>query len=100
MANEIVFIGDEVAAAGFRLAGAAVRVPASGAETAALREETGRAALVLIARAAAEQVDPRALARALASPRPLVMVLPDAAGLPPAVDVAARVRLQLGIGQT
>jgi hypothetical protein len=29
-----------------------------------------------------------------------VIVLPDAAGLPPAVDVAARVRLQLGIGQT
>jgi len=100
MANEIVFIGDEVAAAGFRLTGATVRVPATGAETAVLREETGRSTLVLIARATAERVDPAELAQTLASPRPLVIVLPDAAGLPPAVDVAARVRLQLGIGQT
>jgi vacuolar-type H+-ATPase subunit F/Vma7 len=100
MAGAVTFIGDEVTAAGFRLAGTTVRVPASGAETAVLREEAARAGLVLIARAAAERVDPRELARALASPRPLVVVLPDAAGLPPAVDVAARVRLQLGIGQT
>jgi vacuolar-type H+-ATPase subunit F/Vma7 len=99
MASAIAYIGDEVAAAGFGLAGAAVRVPARGTETAVLREETARAALVLIARSAAERVDPRELAQALASARPLVIVLPEAEGLPPGIDVAARVRLQLGIGQ-
>ena len=100
MAKGVVFIGDEIAAAGFRLAGAAVRVPERGAETRVLREETARAALVLLARAAAERVDPRELAQALALPSPLVIVLPDSAGLSAAIDVAARVRLQLGIGQT
>ena len=94
------FIGDETAAAGFRLAGAAVRVPERGTETAALREESARAALVIVSRAVAERVEARELAQALASAAPLVIVLPDAAGLPPAIDVAARVRLQLGIGET
>jgi vacuolar-type H+-ATPase subunit F/Vma7 len=94
------FIGDEIAAAGFRLAGATVRVPERGAETAVLREEAGRAALVILTRAVAERIEASALAQALASPSPLVVVLPDAAGLPPALDAAARVRLQLGIGET
>ena len=99
MPNQVTFIGDEVTAAGFRLAGVSVRVPARGAETAALREEVSRAALILIGRGAAERVDPHELQRALASASPLVLVLPDAAGLPPEVDVAARVRLQLGVDQ-
>jgi vacuolar-type H+-ATPase subunit F/Vma7 len=94
------FIGDEIAAAGFRLAGATVRVPERGAETAVLREEAARAALVILTRAVAERIEASALAQALASPSPLVVVLPDAAGLPPALDAAARVRLQLGIGET
>ena len=96
----VSFIGDEIAAAGFRLAGAAVRVPERGAETGVLREEAARASLVILTRAVAERIEASALAQALASPTPLVIVLPDAAGLPPALDAAARVRLQLGIGET
>jgi len=99
MANRVSFIGDEVTAAGFRLAGVSVRVPAKGAETAALHEEVLRAALILVGRGAAERVDPHELQRALASASPLVLVLPDAAGLPPDVDVAAHVRLQLGVDE-
>jgi vacuolar-type H+-ATPase subunit F/Vma7 len=99
MPNQVSFIGDEATAAGFRLAGVSVRVPASGAETAALCEEVSRAALVLIGRGAAERVDPHELQLALALASPLVLVLPDAAGLPPDVDVAARVRLQLGVDE-
>jgi adenine/guanine phosphoribosyltransferase-like PRPP-binding protein len=71
-----------------------------GDEMAALREEAARAALVIVTRAVAERVAARELAQALAAPSPLVIVLPDASGLPPALDVAARVRLQLGIGET
>ena len=96
----VSFIGEEIAAAGFRLSGARVRVPAPGTETAVLRDERARAALVIVSRAVAERVEPRELAKALASPSPLLVVLPDAAGLPPELDVAARVRLQLGIGGT
>jgi vacuolar-type H+-ATPase subunit F/Vma7 len=99
MAKRVSFIGDEVTAAGFRLAGVSARVPDRGAETAALREEVLRAALVLIGRGVAERVDPHELQRALASTSPLVLVLPDAGGLPPDVDVAARVRLQLGVDE-
>jgi vacuolar-type H+-ATPase subunit F/Vma7 len=99
MASRVTFIGDEVTAAGFRLAGVSVRVPARGAETVALREEVSRAALILIGRGVAGRVDPRELQLALASASPLVLVLPDAAGLPPEVDVAARVRLQLGVDE-
>lgn len=96
----VCFIGEEIAAAGFRLAGAAVRVPGRGTETAALREEIARAALVIVSRTVAERIDARELVQALSAPRPLVIVLPDAAGLPPALDIAARVRLQLGIAGT
>jgi vacuolar-type H+-ATPase subunit F/Vma7 len=96
----VSFIGDEIAAAGFRLAGATVRMPERGAETEVLREEAARAALVILTRAVAERIESRELGQALASPSPLVIVLPDAVGLPPAIDVAARVRLQLGIGET
>jgi vacuolar-type H+-ATPase subunit F/Vma7 len=99
MANRVTFIGDEITAAGFRLAGVSVRVPETGAETAALSEEVSRSALILIGRGAAERVDPHELQRVLASASPLVLVLPDAAGLPPEVDVAARVRLQLGVDE-
>lgn len=96
----ICFIGDEVAAAGFRLAGASVRVPEPGTEAAVLREEIRRGALVIVSRQIAERVDASELAQALASASPLLIVLPDARGLPPAIDVAPRVRLQLGIGET
>jgi vacuolar-type H+-ATPase subunit F/Vma7 len=96
----VSFIGDEIAGAGFRLAGASVRVPERGTETEVLREEIARAALVIVSRAVAERIEASTLAQALASPSPLVVVLPDAAGLPPALDAAARVRQQLGIGET
>jgi vacuolar-type H+-ATPase subunit F/Vma7 len=99
MANPIVFVGDEIAAAGFRLAGAGTRVPAAGSETAAVREEAARAALVLVARRVAERIEPDALQHILAFSDALVLVLPDAAGLPAAADVAARVRLQLNVGE-
>jgi vacuolar-type H+-ATPase subunit F/Vma7 len=99
MAGEVVYIGDEIEVAGFRLAGTAVRAPERGQEAAVLREELGRAALVILSRAVAERVELRELVQALASPSPLVIVLPDTAGVPGAIDVAARVRLQLGIGQ-
>lgn len=99
MRDPIVFVGDEIAAAGFRLAGVATRVPPDGAETAAVREEAASSALVLVARRTAERMEPAALQHVLASTDSLVLVLPDAAGLPAAADVAARVRLQLGVGE-
>jgi vacuolar-type H+-ATPase subunit F/Vma7 len=94
-----VFIGDEVTAAGYRLAGADVRVPAAAAETAVLREALRGHDLVLITAEVAERIDPGLLKSLLASPHPVVMLVPDARGAAPLPDLAAQVRSQLGIGE-
>jgi vacuolar-type H+-ATPase subunit F/Vma7 len=94
-----VFIGDEVTATGFRLAGADVRMPAPAAETAVLREALRGHDLVLITAEVAGRVDPRLLKALLASAHPVVMLVPDARGAVPLPDLAAQVRSQLGMGE-
>ena len=91
------FVGDEVTAAGYRLAGVRTRVPARGAETAALRDACADAPLVIVAAATAVHVDPPTLRAALAALAPLVVVVPGAADdmVPP--DIAVRLRTQLGL---
>ena len=97
MDSRIVYIGEEIAAAGYRLAGLATRVPGPGEESAALREALGRAALILVSQQVAERVALPELQRALAKASPLLLVVPEGASLPPGIDIAARVRLQLGV---
>ncbi|MFO1317946.1 MAG: hypothetical protein U1F58_20305 [Burkholderiales bacterium] len=91
------FVGDEVTAAGYRLAGARVRVPAPGDEGAALAAARAESPLVLISAACAARVDPAAMRAALAALAPLVVVVADAqrGAAPP--DLAARLRGQLGL---
>lgn len=100
MASRMVFIGDELAGAGFRLAGLAVRVPGAGEETEALREELARAALILIAGRVAARIPEPELRRALRAVSPLILVLPDVPGAAPRAGIARRVRLQLGVEET
>ena len=92
-----VFIGDEVAAAGWRLAGAASRVPAPGAEGAALAAALDEAALVLVAVAAASRIPEGELRAALRRVSPVTVIVPDLGGEAPYPDVAARMKRQLGI---
>jgi vacuolar-type H+-ATPase subunit F/Vma7 len=92
-----VFIGDELTAAGFRLAGARVRVPEDGEATRLLEQARGEAELVLITAACARGVDPATLSEALMAARPLVVVVPDAAGIIAPPDLAARMLATLGI---
>lgn len=99
MSGRVVFVGDEIVAAGFRLAGIAVQVPERGGETAAVRAALGGALLVLLGSATAARIAQSELQRALASVRPLVLVLPDPRQPPQATDIGARVRLQLGLTQ-
>lgn len=99
MNTRIVFIGDEVSAAGYRIAGLRVRVPEVGAETAILLEELARASFVLVSRGVAGCVEPAALKRAMAAVTPLCWIVPTRAEAA-ASDIAARVRLQLGVAQT
>ncbi|HSC62733.1 MAG TPA: V-type ATP synthase subunit F [Caldimonas sp.] len=92
-----LYLGDEVSAAGYRLAGVRVRTPAPGEATAALAEACAQAPLVLVSSAVAAAIGERALRAALSALAPLVVVVPDLEGDIPVPDLAARLRAQLGL---
>jgi len=95
--TEVAFIGDEVSAAGYRLAGVRSYVPARGEEAAVLAAVRAEAALVLITAQRAAQVPAAELAAALSALRPLVLVVPDVRGLAQPADLGRLVRKQLGM---
>jgi vacuolar-type H+-ATPase subunit F/Vma7 len=94
----IYYIGDEATAAGYRLAGAEVRVPspAEAAETFRRAHERDTDLILLSAEVAA-QLPQEELAAAVLGERPLVAIVPDVHGRHAAPDVARDVRLALGI---
>jgi len=92
-----VYLGDEVSAAGFRLAGALVRTPIAGDETAALAWARSQAPLVLLSAAVAAGIGEALLRAALSAMTPLVLIVPDLQGEVPLPDLAARLRGQLGL---
>jgi vacuolar-type H+-ATPase subunit F/Vma7 len=92
-----VYVGDEVSAAGWRLAGVATRGPGAGQEAGALDAAMAEAPLVLVSAAVAARIDAARLEAALAGLQPLVLVVPDPQGRTPLPDLAARLRAQLGI---
>jgi vacuolar-type H+-ATPase subunit F/Vma7 len=91
------YVGDEVTAAGFRLAGLRVRVPAPGDEAPALASACAEAPLVLVSADVAARIPESALRAAQAALAPLVLVVPDLAGATPLPDLAQRLRRQLGL---
>ena len=93
----VVFIGDEVAAAGWRLAGAAARIPAPGGEGATLAAALDEAALVLLAAEVAARIPEAQLRAALRRVSTVTVVVPDLREAAPYPDVAARMKRQLGI---
>jgi vacuolar-type H+-ATPase subunit F/Vma7 len=94
-----VFIGDEVTATGFRLAGVETWPVEAGAEEAQLRRAAESADLVLITAAVAAALPEAVVRRAMAAPRPLLAVVEDARGEVPLPDVTARLRKQVGVGE-
>ena len=113
----VLYLGDEASAAGWCLGGAKARVCTEGEDAAAFeaalasaredavaaarepgRSPAGRAApLVLVSAAVAERLDARRLRQAASALAPLVLVVPDPQGRAPRSDLAARLRLQLGL---
>jgi len=93
----ILFIGDELTAAGFRLAGANVRVPAPGEEAAALEAARREADLILIASDCAASMPRGVLREALAAAAPLVLVVAGVLDRAPQPDPATRLRALLGL---
>lgn len=93
-----VFIGDEVTAAGYRLAGAKTIVPAAGSVAESFAAARQEAPLVLITAACAGELPDGDMARAMRAAEPPVLVVPGAAGEAPP-DLAGAVGHALGIEQ-
>ncbi|HEX7439717.1 MAG TPA: hypothetical protein VF319_06425 [Caldimonas sp.] len=91
------YLGDEVSAAGYRLAGAQVRTPRAGEEAAALAWARSQAPLVLVSAAVATGIGEPVLRVALSALAPLVLIVPDLRREVPLPDLAARLRGQLGL---
>ena len=92
-----IFIGDEVTAAGYRLAGVRVRAPAPGDETARARRRPRRGAAGPHLRRVRGARRRRALRDAVGALAPVVVVVADAQGDVAPPDLAARLRGQLGL---
>jgi len=92
-----IYVGDEVSAAGYRLAGVRVLMPRPGEAATALAEACAQAPLVLLSSAVAAGIGERPLRAALSALAPLVVVVPDLQGDVPVPDLAARLRAQLGL---
>lgn len=92
-----VFIGDEISAAAYRLAGATTRVPLVGEMSTALDWACSNSDLVLITAEYAQHLSEEHLARARARVRPLVLLVPDVCGRVPLPDLARQLRSQLGV---
>jgi vacuolar-type H+-ATPase subunit F/Vma7 len=95
-----VYLGDEASAAGYRLAGARVVVPAAGEEAAALAQARAEAPLVLLGAALAARIPEATLRAARAASGPLLLVVDDLVGGRTAPDLPLRLRAQLGMEQT
>lgn len=92
-----IYIGDEVTAAGFRLAGVEAIVPGTGNEAAALADACARAPLVVLCAAVAARIGEAAVRERVIACAPPVAVVPDVAGVAPLPALAARLRRQLGL---
>jgi vacuolar-type H+-ATPase subunit F/Vma7 len=93
----IWYIGDEATAAGYRLAGAEVRVPAADEVPEVFRRAQADAELILLSARLAGTLPPDELEAALTGAPPLVTIVPDAYRRHPAPDLAREARLALGI---
>jgi vacuolar-type H+-ATPase subunit F/Vma7 len=93
----VAFIGDEVSALGFRLAGVDAHTPGPGEGSALFARLRCEAALILLTQEALAWVGEGALQAALRAGRPLVLVIPDVRGRQQPPDIGASIRRQLGM---
>ena len=93
------FIGDEVSAAGFRLAGVEVHVSGAAEVSGLFQRLRTRTDLILMTAEAAQWLPAEILRGALAAGRPLVLVIPDVRGRSEPPDISATLRRQLGMAE-
>lgn len=93
----MAFIGDEVSAAGYRLAGAQVFTPEPRDTAAAFEDARASADVVLITADAARHLGPAKLETAQTAAKPLVLVVRDIRGRAAPPDMEEYVRTTLGL---
>lgn len=98
MAGQI-FIGDELSAAGWRLAGMEVIVPVPGKAESVVRDVLTRADLLIMTALVAQELSPALLEKALTRSATLTHVVADIQGKQEPEDYAAKLRAQVGLGQ-
>ena len=92
----VAYIGNELDAAGYRLAGVDARVPRAGGEAECLDAARLECALVLMDSAIAARIPAETLEAALAAAAPLVMIVPQRALREGSASPAEKVRRLLG----
>jgi len=95
--QEVVFIGDELTATGFRLAGATAMIVPPEEATDALRSALQEASLVLLAASHARRVGVSELDAALTSTHPITVLVDDVLEREPPPDMDQMMRRALGV---
>jgi vacuolar-type H+-ATPase subunit F/Vma7 len=93
----VAFIGDELTATGYRLAGAMTFIVPPEEATEALAAASGQASLILLGPAHARAIPAPALEAALAATRPLTFVVDDVLEREAPPDLEQLMRRALGV---
>ena len=93
----LVFVGNAVRAAGYRLGDFVTVTPEPGQETRAVEQAMAAASIVVIDADVAEELPPARLETWLARGAPPIVIAPHADGTCSRADPAERVRIQLGL---
>jgi vacuolar-type H+-ATPase subunit F/Vma7 len=93
------FMGDEVSAAGFRLAGVDAHVPSRAEAPELFQRLAGEAELIVLTAEVAGWLPQDQLRKLLVADRPLVTVIPDVRGRVQAPDLSGRLKRQLGMAE-
>ena len=92
-----VFIGDEVTAAGFRLAGVRIRIPEEEELSRVVEWANNNTSLIFITAEYAARLSQDQQNRLLSHKDPPVVVIPDIRTNTPVQDLATQLRAQLGV---
>lgn len=92
-----VFIGDEVSAAGFRLAGVRIRTPLAEELPAVLSWARKNTSLILITAEFLQKLEKSAQQQLVSQLEPPVAVIPDVRNSVPVADLATQLRSHLGV---
>ncbi|OOZ59016.1 V-type ATP synthase subunit F [Solemya velum gill symbiont] len=97
MQSEVLFIGDEVTAAGFRLAGVTVMTPEKEKLNEVLAQVCEHASLILVTAELIESLDSQLQQEYMMKVSPMIVVIADINNGVPVTDLAVQVRRTLGI---